>query len=36
MGNSNLLLEKNVIRFESSVQKGETGKQTAVVLYYKY
>ena len=36
LGNSNLLLEKSVIWFELLSQKGETGKQTAGALCYKY
>ncbi len=36
LGNSNLPLGKSAIRFEPSAQKGETGKQTAGALYYKY
>ena len=35
-GNSNLLLRKSAIWFESSAQKGETSKQTASILYYQY
>ncbi len=34
--NSNLRRRKNAIRFESSAQKGETGKLTASALYYRY
>ncbi len=34
--NSNLILGKSAIRFESLAQKGETGKQTADALYYQY
>ena len=36
LGNSNLPLGESAIRFESLAQKGETGKQTACALYYKY
>ena len=36
LGKSNLLLGKSAIRFESSTQKRETGKQTASILYYQY
>ncbi len=36
LGNSNLPLGKSAIRFESLAQKGETRKQTAGALYYKY
>ena len=36
LGNSNLLLGKNAIRFELLTQKGQTGKQTADALCYKY
>ncbi len=36
LGNKNLPLGKNAIRFEPSAQKGETGKQTASALYYQY
>lgn len=34
--NANLPLEKNAIWFETLPQKGETNKQTAGTLYYKY
>ena len=34
LGILNLLLGKNAIWFEPSVQKGEIGKQTASILYY--
>ncbi len=34
--NLNLPLEKSVIWFESSAQKGKTGKQMASALYYQY
>ncbi len=34
--NSNLLLGKIAIWFEPSAEKGETGKQTAGALYYRY
>ena len=34
LGNLNLSLGKNAIQFEPLAQKGETGKQTAGVLYY--
>ena len=36
LSNSNLPIGKNVICFEPSAQKGETSKQTAGALYYKY
>ena len=36
LSNSNLPLEKSAIWFELLAQKGETGKQTASALYYKY
>ena len=36
LGNSNLLLGKSTIQFKLSAQKGETGKQTAITLYYRY
>ena len=36
LGNSNLLLGKSAIWFEPSAEKGETGKQTAGILYYQY
>ncbi len=34
LGNSNLPLGKNAIRFELLIQKRETSKQTASALYY--
>ncbi len=34
--NSNLPLGKSAIRFEPLAHKGETGKQTAGALYYRY
>ncbi len=34
LGNLNLPLGKSAIRFQPLAQKGETGKQTASVLYY--
>ena len=34
LGNSNLFLRKNAIRFKLLAQKGETGKQTTGILYY--
>ena len=36
LGNLNLPLGKNAIRFEPLAQKGEINKQTAGALYYQY
>ena len=36
LSNPHLLLEKSAICFEFLAQKGETGKQTASIQYYKY
>ena len=36
LSNSNLPIEKSAICFEALAQRGETGKQTAGALYYKY
>ena len=36
LGNLNLPSGKNVICFEPLAQKGETGIQTAGILYYQY
>ena len=36
LDNSNLPQRKSAIWFEPLAQKGETGKQTACILYYQY